>query len=104
MKVKDVVDIFENLKNFEEFSKLSDSVGDYINEMALRGKDIVIKSKISEEVFCKLIHAIRTKLVASMAANGFETLLLAELEDGLKPFSDTIILAVIGILEDEEVI
>jgi len=110
MKMIDLVRLCENMEeeSVDVFIKggidTMSSIGEYLDEMAYKGKEIIV-AKLDERNFVRCMAIVRSTLLTSMIVSGRgASLTISEMGGELKPFVDTVVLSVVGILADEEVI
>lgn len=89
----------------ELINQTIEEVGEYIDAKADEGREIIV-NRLSEERFVKFMQTLISTLLQSMYNDGGAGafLVMASMNGELKPYTDTVIMAVLGVLAEEEVI
>lgn len=97
------MDFEEACENVEFITEGNDRIGDYMNEVSKKSKEIVLE-KIKEEDFVHLVNAMSASLAYYMLQRGKVGPVKLINSGDMKPFLHTIILSVIGSLMEEKVL
>lgn len=105
MSLKTINETFEEIKSRNPMDAMTDEgfnarIGEIVDEMTNSSEKAleILKRSMSEQDLAKLIFMCHKTIVAAATANGDLGLLRADLKTDLIPFSQTLVLTVIGIL------
>lgn len=114
MRVKDVVELHDkitdggvNPENLDDIKSIIELAG-YFEKLSEKGKEVVTK-RMNEQDFVKVVRMCESAVVVSVLAHdrdvvgGFH-LLMAKSEGALDGYTRTVVLAILGVLIDEEVV